>query len=156
MRHRNDTFSEALLAGCLFVFLLFFLLIISSIPSHGQVAAAAWCVVQSSNQSDQSSPQPDDSFPPQPDEEQSSSLGCDVGIGFLFYQYKHLGLVGVVGSESIGTGIAWIINPRAKSSTDHRPIMAVAVGVATPYDSNGIGKDLQLTLGMTLSLRKGE
>lgn len=127
-----------------------------AVSIHAQIAAAGWCVVTDSKSTD-SDPieQPDDSFPPQKDE-QSTSLGCDIGIGFLFYQYKHLGLVGVVGSKSLGPGIAWIINPDARSETDHRPIMAIAVGITTPYDEDGIyGDSIQLTLGMTLSLRQG-
>lgn len=133
------------------------ILVVFSSTLCAQVAAAGWCVVtdSKSTDSDPIEQPPDDSFPPQQDEQLSNQLGCDIGIGFIFYQYKHLGLVGVVGSESIGVGVAWIINPRARSDTDHRPVMAVAIGTATPYNSNGIGRDIQLTLGMTLSLRQG-
>lgn len=139
-------------------FLIFISLLFHSCPLLSQIAAAGWCVVTDSSSKDlieQPSEQPDDSFPPQEDE-QSTSLGCDIGIGFLFYQYKHLGLVGVIGSKSLGPGIAWIINPDARSETDHRPIMAIAIGITTPYDEDGIYKDIQLTLGMTLSLRQRE
>lgn len=143
--------------------LLFLFLI--SYPLHGQVAAAGWCVVtdQESNSDSSSIDQPpDDSFPPQPDEqpEQPNQLGCDIGIGFLLYRpsnpkYNRFALVAVIGSESLGPGIAYILNPNAKSEADHRPIMAIAFGVIAPYDGNGIGRDLQLALGMTLSLRQG-
>lgn len=132
------------------------LIVIFSPSLYAQIAAAGWCVVQSSDQSESESiDQPDDSFPPQEDE-QSTSLGCDIGIGFLFYQYKHLGLVGVIGSKSLGPGIAWIINPDARSEIDHRPVMAIAVGITTPYDEDGIYQDIRLTFGMTLSLRQRE
>lgn len=135
--------------------ILVLLLLFYSLPVYSQIAAAGWCVVQSSNnQSDQSNP--DDSFPPQSDESESSSaLGCDIGIGFSLYTLNRLALVAVVGSESIGSGVAWIINPHKKSETDHRPVMAIAIGIVTPYDGNGIGRDVQFALGMTLSLRQG-
>lgn len=143
-----------------YVILFLFCFFLSSL-ARGQVAAAAWCVVtdqkSGSKSTDQPSQLPDDPFPPQSDESESTSpLGCDIGIGFLFYRYKHLGLVGVVGSESLGGGVAWILNPQAKSDTDNRPIMAVAIGLATPYDEDGIYQDFQLTLGMTLSIRQRE
>lgn len=133
------------------------LIVIFSPSLCAQIAAAGWCVVTSKDsRSEQPPNQPDDSFPPREDE-QSTSPGCDVGIGFLFYQYKHLGLVGVIGSKSLGPGIAWIINPDARSEIDHRPVMAIAVGITTPYDEDGIyGDNIQLTLGMTLSLRQRE
>lgn len=85
--------------------ILVLLLLFYSLPVYGQIAAAGWCVVQSSsNQSDQSNP--DDSFPPQSDESDSSSaLGCDIGIGFSLYTHNRLALVAVVGSESIGSGV---------------------------------------------------
>lgn len=138
----------------------FLLLFLFSSTSLAQIAAAGWCVVTDSKDSrsqlsEQPEEPPDDSFPPQ-DDEQSTSLGCDIGIGFLFYQYKHLGLVGVIGSKSLGPGIAWIINPDARSEIDHRPVMAIAVGITTPYDEDGIYQDIRLTLGMTLSLRQRE
>lgn len=135
------------------------LLLLISCPLHGQVAAAGWCAVKSS--SDQSSRSnstdqpPDDSFPPQSDESNSttSPLGCDIGVGFSLYTHNRLAVVAVVGSESIGSGIAWILNPNA---SDNRPVMAVAIGIVTPYDRNGIGRDVQLALGMTFSLRQRE
>lgn len=136
------------------------LLLLISYPLHGQVAAAGWCVVKSSNSqsSDSNSTDqqpPDDSFPPQSDESDSttSPLGCDIGVGFSLYTHNRLAVVAVVGSESIGSGIAWILNPNAP---DNRPVMAVAIGIVTPYDRNGIGRDVQLALGMTLSLRQRE
>lgn len=119
-------------------------------------------VTDQKSNSDSNSDQPlDDSFPPQPDESESiSPLGCDIGIGFLLYRpsnpkFNRFALVAVVGSKSLGPGIAYILNPNAKSEADHRPIMAIAVGVTTPYDENGIVMDPKLTLGMTLSLRQG-
>lgn len=137
------------------------LFLLSTRIADAQIAAAGWCVVQSSDQSE-SEPldpidQPDDSFPPQADES-NSALGCDIGIGFSLYTYRNrLAVVAVVGSESVGSGVAWILNPHAKSSSDHRPVMAIAVGVVTPYNKGGIGRNVQLALGMTLSLRqKGE
>lgn len=136
------------------------LLLIAS-PLYGQIAAAGWCVVtdrkSESKSTDQPSQPPDDSFPPQSDESESTSpLGCDIGIGFSLYTHNRLAIVAVVGSESIGSGLAWIINPHAKSESDHRPVMAIAIGIVTPYDSSGIGRDVQLALGMTLSLRPRE
>lgn len=100
----------------LYQFVLSLLFVCSA---NAQIAAAGWCVMQSSDQqSDQSSNQPpNDSFPPQQDESESASLGCDIGIGFSLYTHNRLALVAVVGSESIGSGVAWIINPHKKSET---------------------------------------
>lgn len=140
--------------------LFIFCFLLSSL-SYGQIAAAGWCVVTDQNQESVTDPvdePPDDSFPPQPDEQptQPNQLGCDIGIGFSLYTYRNrLAFVAVVGSESIGSGVAWILNPDAKSDSDHRPIMAIAIGIVTPYDGNGIGRNVQLALGMTLSLRQG-
>lgn len=137
------------------VFLLFILCLLFPSSAFSQIAAAGWCIVTDSSSKDPIE-QPDDSFHPQEDE-QSTSLGCDIGIGFSLYTYHNrLAVVAVVGSESIGSGIAWIINPHAKSATDHRPVMAIAIGIVTPYDGSGIGRDVQLALGMTLSLRQRE
>lgn len=124
--------------------------------AHAQIAAAGWCVVQSSNQSesDQSNNQPpDDSFPPQEDDQSTTNLGCDIGVGFSLYRYKRIAGVAVLGSESLGVGIAWILNPYARSDIDNRPVIAIAAGIVTAYDTRGISRDVQFALGATLSLR---
>jgi hypothetical protein len=123
-------------------------------PLYGQVAAAGWCVVANNNQSD-SQPPDDPLLAPDPNDQSSDeSLGCDMGVGFSLYTYHdRLAWVAVLGSESLGSGVAWIINPQAKSAADHRPIIAIAIGIVTPYDTQGISNNIQFALGATLSLR---
>ncbi len=133
------------------------LLLLSCGVVHSQVAAAGWCVVTNGNGSSDNQPPDDPLLAPDPNDQSAndSSLGCDIGIAFSLYRYKRLALVAVVGSESLGPGIAWIINPYPKSETDHRPVLGIGIGIALPYDTDGIVLDPYLTLGMTLSLRQG-
>lgn len=74
-----------------------------------------------------------------------------MGVGFAFYGWKNLFLVGVVGSKSAGPGLAYRI-PTPKDG----PTLAVAIGLLFRYESEGgIGRDLRPGIGMTLSFGQG-
>lgn len=108
----------------------------SSISSR--ISAAGWCVINNGDEDDDGVGN---------ESLDTSSIGCDIGIGLSLYRHRHLAWVGVLGSKSVGTGLAFIVNP------DQSPVIAVAIGVITGFDERGIRQDVQLALGTTLSFR---
>lgn len=96
-----------------------------------RVAAAGWCALTDGEE---------------------SGPGCDLGVGASVYDWRRFHLVGVLGSETVGVGVARVV-----SATGDPAVIAVAVGVVAPYDDQGI--DLggaALALGATLSFRRAE
>lgn len=78
---------------------------------------------------------------------EAGASGCDVGLGVALYRWHHLAAVAVVGQESVGAGLAWVVTP-----SDYRgPSVAVAVGMVAHYDSSGIQTDPQPALGVTIA-----
>jgi len=78
----------------------------------------------------------------------SSRPGCDVGIGVSLFSWKRLSWVAVLGSKTVGVGVAW----RAYSPTPQFPhVIAVALGLVSSHDSSGIDRHPYPALGATLS-----
>jgi hypothetical protein len=73
--------------------------------------------------------------------------GCDAGMGVSLARFKRLRWVVVVGSTTLGTGIAWVPN-QPKGGL----VFAVAFGVVTRYDSTGIATDIYPAIGATVGL----
>lgn len=99
----------------------------------GPLVAAAWCVARSG-------PADED------------DLGCDLGLGLALYRRGPLALVSVVGAESVGAGVAWVVArpERALASS-----VAVALGVVARYGDGGIDtSETYLALGATLSFAR--
>lgn len=120
------------------------------------IFAAVWCKVVSNKEENKpiTTPVEDPKEPEETDSEEDNSnggfKGCDAGFAASIINFNRLHWVAVIGTSSVGTGLAWSI-ARGKG----RP-MAVALGVVANYDSKGIYADtLALTLGATVSLRGG-
>lgn len=77
--------------------------------------AAGWCVLHDGT--------PDDTTPE-----------CDMGLGVALNRWKQWALVGVVGTNTGGVGLAWIV-PRSD------PVISIAFGAVLRYDSSGIYTD---------------
>jgi len=111
-------------------------------PSSAQpgLTAATWCAIVSDSGSDP--------------EESGRKPGCDVGMGAALYRWHRLAWVVVIGTETAGTGIALVTfrPPPGESGT----VVAIAAGVVTPYDREGIYVDeWALALGATFGFGGG-
>lgn len=107
------------------------LLVATSARAQGErpvVAAAGWCAIA--------------------DDDTEQKDGCDIGLAVALMQRGHLAWVAVLGSHQTGSGLAWVVNPEAKTT----PVVAVAVGVVVAYDEAGLSRHPRLALGATLSL----
>lgn len=103
------------------------------------LAGAGWCVVRGKKKSDTSKT------------EEPDKPGCDVGAGLSLLRYKRAAWVAVLGTETLGTGVAWLAHQPKRG-----PAIAVAIGVVVRYDSSGIETRLYPALGATLSFgRRG-
>lgn len=71
--------------------------------------------------------------------------GCDVGLGLSLYRINHLSFVGVLGTKSLGAGLAFVVK--------RSPTIAIAIGFVVPYDSSGIYSNPRLAIGATLNLK---
>lgn len=104
------------------------------------VIASGWCTFSDSPRIDTDEEEIDE------ESSSYSDVGCDVGLGLsLFHLRPRLLAVGVLGSKSLGFGVAYVVHKR----------IAIAVGFIVPYDSHGIYTEPALALGATLNL-KGE
>lgn len=107
--------------------------------SPSPLAGAGWCVVRGKEKSDASKT------------EEPDRPGCDVGAGLSLLRYKRAAWVAVLGTETLGTGVAWLAHQPKRG-----PAIAVAIGVVVRYDSSGIETKLYPALGATLSFgRRG-
>lgn len=120
------------------------------IVKDSPLTAAGWCTFAkegegSEEESDEGGGEPT------PDEEGEplgiGGSGCDVGLGLSLYRVNHLSFVGVLGTKSLGVGLAFVVK--------RSPTIAVAIGFIVPYDSSGIYSQPRLAIGATLNL-KGE
>lgn len=97
------------------------------------LVGAAWCVVL-----------PAEARSEEPEE---GALGCDGGVGAALWRNGRLAVVAVVGAQSAGGGLAYILNPGRG-----RPV-ALAVGVVVPWDTAGIYTEPSVAAGITISWR---
>lgn len=106
-----------------------------SAEEHPRLFAAGWCpVIRSSDNAEETDP------------------GCDVGAGAALVRVKRLAWVAVVGTETVGTGAAWVAH---HGQGERAPTIAVAVGIVAPYDDRGIYADRwAVAVGATLSLAR--
>lgn len=81
-------------------------------------SAAGWCSVTSGHS-------------------EEAYSGCDLGIGAALARWNRLAWVGVVGRETIGTGVAWI----ASDGSGRLPAVAVSLGVIAPWSDEGVRVD---------------
>lgn len=102
--------------------------------------AAGWCVVSDGEEKAVA----DDNA--ETEEEEPAEPGCDAGLGIALYRWRRLAWVAVAGSETLGTGVAWI-SYQPKSG----PVIAVALGLVARYGSRGIEPKVHLAIGATLS-----
>lgn len=92
--------------------------------------ASVWCGVSSSEQ---------------------NSPGCDAGLGISLTTYHKFSFVSVVGTKTIGLGLAYT----AYTPTEQFPhYIAIAFGVITSYDKGGIKTKIHPALGTTITLGK--
>jgi hypothetical protein len=105
-----------------------------------RVAAAGWCALHdSSSEADAES-------------DSSRSPGCDFGLAASVYDWRRFHLVGVLGAETVGVGLARVVSAEGDSR-----VIAVALGVVALYDDQGIDTgSATLALGATLSFRRVE
>lgn len=104
---------------------------IETSASHPRLVAAGWCPVVRDGEA-----------------EEDGRPGCDVGLGLALGSWRRLAVVAVVGTDSVGTGFAWVVRDAGG------PAIAVAVGVVAPYDDTGVYADrLAPALGITLNWR---
>lgn len=81
------------------------------------------------------------------------SPGCDIGAAVSLQRWERLSWVAVAGTETIGTGLAWV----AHRSEVRGQTVAVAVGVIAPYDDTGIRlDDWRPAVGATVSFWGGQ
>jgi hypothetical protein len=99
-------------------------------PADSRLAAAGWCAVRTSSAPDEGAP------------------GCDVGMAAALWTWRRTALVAVVGGETVGVGVAWVVHTG--------PTVAVAAGVIAPFDDGGVnGSSLAPALGVTLTFGRG-
>jgi hypothetical protein len=121
-----------------------------------RVVAAGWCPILSSGREEKPPDQPAEGEGEEEGEQVADGeeeLACDAGVGIDLYGRTfvsgRLSLVGVLGMQSVGVGLAWTVE-------DWRPGgMRVSVGGAlvAPYTSAGIdGSRHAFALGVTLGL----
>lgn len=77
-----------------------------------------------------------------------SFTGCDIGVGLSLARFHRLSWVVVLGSKSLGTGLAWVVSkPNVPG-----PVVAIALGIAAQYDSGGVYVgEVYPAVGATLS-----
>lgn len=98
----------------------------ASVPSRP--LGAAWCTEQSED-----------------------APGCDVGVGLALARHDRLLWVGALGSETLGTGVGWVVDPTA-----WRPL-AVSLGLVVQWDETGIDtNEVYPAIGATMTLTKRE
>lgn len=103
------------------------------------LVASGWCIVKSSStKKDPAASATKDTAGP----------GCDVGVGAALVSRGRFSLVAAIGTKTIGTGIAWT----AYKPTPQFPrAIAVAIGIASSWDSTGIGHKIYPVIGATVS-----
>lgn len=98
----------------------------------GPIVASAWCAVQ-----------------------KDGGPGCDLGAGVSLLHFHRLNLVAVIGSKTVGAGLAWVAY-RPSSATGFQHTLAVAIGLVAPYDSKaGVSRAIYPALGATLAFHSG-
>ena len=113
------------------------------------VVAAGWCVLRSSRPEPEPTVAEDGEEEPAAAEDNPKDLGCDVGVALGLIRRGRLSWVAGIGTGSVVTGLAW------RPNLGRGPVLAVALGVALPYDSQGIySGEAALALGATLSFSR--
>ena len=112
----------------------------------GPLTASGWCAIQSRNskQTSSSSSTSSDST------SSHAGPGCDAGLGLALFTHNRLSLVSVLGTKTIGIGLAWVV---VKPSPTFQHVVALAVGVVVRYDSSGIYRQVYPALGATMSFK---
>jgi hypothetical protein len=106
-----------------------------------RVAAAGWCAIHDSS-----------ADPDTISDDTPRSPGCDFGLAASVYDWRRFHLVGVLGAETVGVGLARVVSAEGDSR-----VIAVALGVVALYDDQGIDMgSTTLALGATLSFRRVE
>jgi len=107
------------------------------------LVASDWCVAQSRNSQPTASSNSSD-------HNSSRTPGCDVGLGVSLFTHNRLSLVSVLGTKTLGIGLALIV---VKPTPSFPRVVALALGVVARYDSSGIYREVYPALGATLSFR---
>lgn len=122
----------------------------SQLATHdvGPLTASGWCVIQPRNsnlkQSSSTSNSASDSS------SSHTAPGCDVGLGLALFTHNRLSLVSVLGTKTLGIGLALIV---VKPSPTFPRVVALALGIVVQYDSSGIYRQVYPALGATMSFR---
>lgn len=116
--------------------------------------ASGWCVVKA-HKPTEDMPSDDTNDTEEPDSPESVDglepfSGCDIGVALSLYRLRRLAWVVVLGSKSLGTGLAWVVSrPDVHTSG---PVIAIAIGIVARYDSGGVYVgEVYPALGATLS-----
>lgn len=115
--------------------------------SIGPLIASGWCVVQSGKSKPASStvnPTTGNSGTGNP------TPGCDIGLGVSLFTHNRLSLVSVLGTKTLGIGLALIV---VKPTPSFPRVVALALGLVVQYDSSGIYRQVYPVLGATMSFR---
>lgn len=118
-------------------------------------AAAAWCPIVSGSEEQPPDPPAEGEGVEQGDqagEVEQDEPGCDAGIGVDLigrtWPSGRLSLVGVVGTRSVGAGVAWTVKDWFGPAR-----VSVAAGIVAPFSDAGIQlEDHAFALGITLGL----
>lgn len=105
----------------------------------GILAAAGWCVLKTDSREDRA-------------DDLRDLPGCDLGMGVKLLGLGHprLSWVGVIGTQTVGTGVALRV-----LGGDGTPVVAVAVGVVVHYDETGVdATEVLPAVGATLTFAR--
>jgi hypothetical protein len=103
----------------------------AEVEAHPRLVAAGWCPVRTGEPS-------------------YDAPACDVGLGLALHTWRRLAVVAVVGSDTVGAGLAWVVRD------GDGPAVAIAAGVVARYDDRGVdGGELYPALGVTLNFGRG-
>jgi hypothetical protein len=123
--------------------------------SSGPLVAGGWCAVQARNMKPHSST--GNSVDPTSGTTPNHGPGCDAGLGLAlltFHNRQHqptrLSLVSVLGTKTLGIGLAWIV---IRPTPSFPRVVALAIGAVVQYDSGGIYRQVYPALGATMSFR---
>lgn len=120
-------------------------------PRPSRFAAAGWCpVLWGEEQAPDHAAEVEGEEAGEQDVGGDEELGCDAGMGVDLYgrtvEAGRLSLVAVMGTKSVGAGIAWTVRDWSGGAR-----VSVAVGLVAPYSEAGIDVGRHaVALGVTL------
>lgn len=106
-------------------------------PRVGILAAAGWCVLKTDSREDRA-------------DDLADLPGCDLGMGVAIVRHRRLSWVAVIGTQTLGTGVAWRVG-----GGDGIPVVAVAVGAVVRWDETGVdATEVLPAVGATLTFAR--